>query len=243
MRIVVMIATGIALIPSWLVAAETKARRPNVLFLAADDLRPELACYGHPLAKTPHLDALAARGVRFDRAYCQEAICSPSRASLMTGMRPNSLGVVENVTYFRDVKPDVVTLPQHFRQFGYETVYVGKIYHGRMVDQATPYPGSNLFSLASGGAIYLRDPHKIVVDEQLNGGEIVRLSPEDWELILPYLEENERLFGISVERELLTVGGQKREYDDVYRKVQAVRLDVLSKASLGMEEWGEDWTE
>ena len=114
---------------------------------------------------------------------------------------------------------------------------------GAVVDQPSPYPGSNLFSLASGGAIYLRDPHKIVVEEQLNGGEIVPLSSADWALIRPYLEENERLFGISIERDLLSVDGQKREYGEVYRKVQAVRLDVLAKASLGMEEWGEDWNE
>ncbi len=109
--------------------------RSNVLFLAVDDLRPELSCYGHRLAKTPNIDRLAARGVRFDRAYCQQAICGPSRASLMTGMRPDSLGVTENVTYFREVKPTVVTLPQHFRSHGYETVYIGKIFHGRMIDE------------------------------------------------------------------------------------------------------------
>jgi len=112
---------------------------------------------------------------------------------------------------------------------------------GRLEEQAAPYPGSNLFSLASGGAIYLRDPRKIVVEEQLNGGEIVDLSPEDWDLILPYLQENERLFGISIEKDLLVVDGQKKTYAEVYRKVQAVRLEVLSKASVGMEEWGEDW--
>jgi glutamate synthase domain-containing protein 1/glutamate synthase domain-containing protein 3 len=110
-----------------------------------------------------------------------------------------------------------------------------------VVDQPTPYPGSNLFSLASGGAIYLRDPaHKVVAD-QLNGGEFVSLSPGDWELILPYLEENERLFGISVEKDLLTVNGHKKDYTEVYRKVQAVKLDVLAKESAAVEEWGEDW--
>ena len=113
----------------------------------------------------------------------------------------------------------------------------------KIVAQATPYPGSNLFSLASGGAIYLRDPHRIVVEEQLNGGEIVDLSPQDWELILPYLQENERLFSISIEKDLLRVDGEKKAYQEVYRKVQAVRLDVLAKASVGVEEWGEDWQE
>jgi len=112
-----------------------------------------------------------------------------------------------------------------------------------IIDQSTPYPGSNLFSLASGGAIYLRDPyHKVVVD-QLNGGEFVDLSPADWELILSYLEENQKLFGISIENDLLTVNGEKKNYTEVFRKVQAVTLDVLAKESVGAEEWGEDWQE
>ncbi len=112
-----------------------------------------------------------------------------------------------------------------------------------VIDQATPYPGSNLFSLASGGAIYLRDPYHKVVDDQLNGGELVDLSTADWELILPYLEENEKLFGISIENDLLTVNGGKMNYTRVYRKVQAVTLDVLAKESVAAEEWGEDWQE
>jgi len=98
---------------------------------------------------------------------------------------------------------------------------------GGVREQATPYPGSNLFSLASGGAIYVRDPHGKVVEEQLNGGEIVTLSEADWELILPYLKENERLFGISV-KDLLTIDGEKKSFKEVYRKVQPLRLTVLS---------------
>ncbi len=108
--------------------------RQNVLFIAIDDLRPELGCYGSDLAITPHLDALAADGLRFNRAYCQQAICSPSRASLMTGARPETINIIENYTYFRDLHPDIITLPQHFRANGYETVYSGKIYHGRFTD-------------------------------------------------------------------------------------------------------------
>ena len=114
---------------------------------------------------------------------------------------------------------------------------------GKVIGQAAPYPGSNLFSLASGGAIYLRDPFKKVVEEQLNGGEIVALSSADWDLILPYLQENERLFGISIENDLLKVNGEKRPYKEVYRKVQAVLLEVLAKESTAVEEWGEDWEE
>ena len=112
-----------------------------------------------------------------------------------------------------------------------------------IIDQTTPYPGSNLFSLASGGAIYLRDPHHKVVVDQLNGGEFVDLSPADWELILPYLEENQKLFGISIEDDLLTVNGEKKNYTQVFRKVRAVTLDVLAKESVGVEEWDEDWQE
>jgi glutamate synthase domain-containing protein 3 len=98
---------------------------------------------------------------------------------------------------------------------------------GRVVSMDTPYPGSNLFSLASGGAIFLRDPHRQVSSEQLNGGEFATLSEKDWELILPYLRENERLFGISID-DLLTVDGARRSYAEVYRKVQVVKLAVLA---------------
>jgi len=118
-------------VPSFGVPSE----HPNILFIAIDDLRPELGCYGEKFAKTPNIDRLAHEGLRFTRAYCQEAICGPSRASLMTGLRPNSCGVVENVTYFRDTIPDVITLPQHFIRNGYECVYIGKIYHGNMRDE------------------------------------------------------------------------------------------------------------
>lgn len=104
-------------------------QKPNILFIAVDDLRPELGSYGSDIARTPNIDRLAAEGLQFNRAYCQQAICSPSRASLMTGARPETINIIENYTYFRDLHPDIVTLPQHFRNNGYETVYSGKIYH------------------------------------------------------------------------------------------------------------------
>lgn len=112
----------------------TAADRPNILFIAIDDLRPELGCYGSPIAKSPNLDRLAADGLLFNRAYCQQAICSPSRASLMTGARPDTTRVIENRAYFRELNPDIITLPQHFIANGYETVYCGKIYHAKMTD-------------------------------------------------------------------------------------------------------------
>ena len=108
--------------------------KPHVIFIAIDDLRPELGCYGSTIAKSPNLDKLSAQGRQFNRAYCQQSICSPSRASLMTGALPDEIGVIENTAYFRDLNPDIVTLPQHFIKNGYEAVYCGKIYHGRMTD-------------------------------------------------------------------------------------------------------------
>ena len=110
---------------------EPTKQRPNILFIAIDDLRPELGCYGSDMAISPNIDALAANGLLFNNAYCQEAICSPSRASLMTGARPESIQVIENFTYFREQNPDIITLPQHFWANGYETVYTGKIYHNK----------------------------------------------------------------------------------------------------------------
>jgi iduronate 2-sulfatase len=110
-------------------AAVSSGPRPNVLFLAADDLRDNLGCLGDPVARTPHLDALARRGVLFERAYCQQALCNPSRASLLTGRRPDTLRVWNLPTHFRDTLPEVVTLPQHFKQHGYFTRNIGKIFH------------------------------------------------------------------------------------------------------------------
>jgi len=101
----------------------------NVLFIAADDLRTDLGCYDHPSVKTPNLDRLALRGLVFNNAYCQQAVCNPSRASIMTGRRLDSLRVWDLPTHFRTHRPDVVTLPQHFKNHGYFTQNIGKIFH------------------------------------------------------------------------------------------------------------------
>ena len=108
------------------------ATRPNVLFIAIDDLRTSLGCYDDPVAQTPHLDRLAARGTLFRRAYCQQAVCNPSRQSLLSGRRPDSLRVWGNQqgSHFRQTAPDVVPLPEHFKQNGYFAQAIGKIYHG-----------------------------------------------------------------------------------------------------------------
>ena len=103
--------------------------RPNVLFIASDDMRPQLGCYGDGLVQSPNLDRLAARGLVFDRAFCQQALCSPSRISLLTGRHPWTTRIYQIGPFLRETMPDVVTLPQHFKNQGYFTRSLGKIYH------------------------------------------------------------------------------------------------------------------
>ena len=123
--------------------------RLNVLFIAVDDLRPELGCYGHAISKSPHIDKLAASGVLFTRAYCQEAICAPSRMSLLSGCRPDTVGVYGLSTPLRTAMPNVLTLPEHFKNNGYRTVSLGKIYHHGSDDKqgwsARPRAGRSLY--------------------------------------------------------------------------------------------------
>jgi iduronate 2-sulfatase len=103
--------------------------RPNILFIAVDDLKPNLGCYGDVLAKSPNLDRLAARGMKFERAYCNQAVCAPSRNALLTGVRPTTMGIYDLGTNFRKAIPDAVTLPQFFKQNGYRSEGMGKIFH------------------------------------------------------------------------------------------------------------------
>ena len=121
---------GALLLGACFLATHTSAAtKPNVLFIAVDDLRPELGCYGNKVVKSPNLDRLAARGMVFNRAYVQQAVCSPSRTSLLTGRRPDATKVWDLVTHFRVALPDTITLPQHFKANGYHTAALSKIYH------------------------------------------------------------------------------------------------------------------
>lgn len=119
----------------WLVATPGATQPPNVLFIAVDDLRVELGCYGMEHVQSPHIDRLASRGTLFRRAYCQQTVCNPSRASVLTGMRPDTLGVWDLPTHFREKRPDAVTLPQLFMQAGYHSQCVGKIFHNWRQDR------------------------------------------------------------------------------------------------------------
>lgn len=121
-------------------ACATAAEKPNVILICVDDLKPVLGCYGDSAAKTPHLDALAARSLRLDRAYCNQAVCSPSRNALLTSLRPQTLGIYDLPTNFRKARPEAVTVAQYFKAHGYRTEALGKIFHnghGNTEDEAS----------------------------------------------------------------------------------------------------------
>jgi len=116
-------------------------KRTNVLLITVDDLRPELGCYGNLMIKSPNIDRLAKRGMVFEKTFCQDAVCSPSRTSMLTGLRPDTTQIYDNDTHFRTYNPNVITLPQQFRRNGYHSLAMGKVYHSQW-DQA--YVGRRL---------------------------------------------------------------------------------------------------
>jgi len=133
-NLLVLVATLLAAVVA---RSADQPAKPNVLFIAVDDLRPELGCYGNTLIQTPNIDRLAKAGIVFDRAYCQQAVCSPSRTVIMTGTRPDTTKVWDLYTHFRKALPDVVTLGQQFKNHGYFVQGMGKIYHGTLDDSPT----------------------------------------------------------------------------------------------------------
>jgi len=146
-------------------AEKDKEQKYNVLFIAVDDLRPDLGCYGDPVAVTPNIDLLASDGMTFIRAYCQQAVCAPSRASIMTGLRPDNIRVWDLQTHFRENMPDVVTLPQYFKNQGYHTREVGKIYHDPLkAKDPQSWSAPSRFHVTQNGR-----GHKYVLDENCTG--------------------------------------------------------------------------
>lgn len=126
MKRILLLAT---LLSSFIIPHSSFSAQPNVLFLISDDLNNYLGCYGDPRAKTPNIDKLAARGVRFERAYCTFPLCGPSRNSMLTGLYPNSTGILTNAQIFRQTIPTHISLSQSFRQAGYFAGRIGKLYH------------------------------------------------------------------------------------------------------------------
>jgi arylsulfatase A-like enzyme len=129
-----LMRSAVLILLSTVTAPLSADQRLNVLFIAVDDLRPEFGAYGREYIHSPNLDRIAKRGVTFRRAYCQQAVCSPSRSSLLTGTRPDTTKVWDLETHFRRALPDIVTLPQHFQQNGYFVQGMGKLYHGGFDD-------------------------------------------------------------------------------------------------------------
>ncbi len=146
----------------------------NVLFIAIDDLRPALGCYGDPNAKTPNIDRIAKQGMIFNRAYCQQSVCSPSRLSLLTGRRPDTTQVWDLNTHFREALPEVVTLPQHFKNNGYHTQSIGKIFHGGGKPSKDPPSWSKQPKYDK-----VRDPKlRYALPKNLNGNGLKRAASE-----------------------------------------------------------------
>ena len=126
--------------PAFAQESRPKQTRPNILFIAVDDMKPVLGCYGDQFAKTPNIDRLAKRATVFMSNYCQQAVSGPTRASLMTGKRPDYTQVWDLQTRMRDINPSILAMPQYFAQQGYETAGIGKIYDSRCVDNAADKP-------------------------------------------------------------------------------------------------------
>ncbi|MCX6136437.1 MAG: sulfatase [Ignavibacteriales bacterium] len=156
-------------------------RKKNVLFIAVDDLRPELGCYGHPMVKSPNIDALAKSGVLFERTYCQQAVCAPTRASLLTGRRPDTTKIYDLKTHIRTTMPNVVTLQQYFKNNGYFSEGMGKLFHAGYEDEksysmphryakADPYAlEENIHLKKDGGKVTTKNKEEADAESRMRG--------------------------------------------------------------------------
>ncbi|HMC10974.1 MAG TPA: sulfatase-like hydrolase/transferase, partial [Pirellulaceae bacterium] len=157
-----------------LLAANSATAAPpyNVLWIVVDDLNTDLSCYGQSLVRSPNIDKLAARGVRFDRAYCQYALCNPSRSSFLSGYRPDRTRVIEQDVVAREALPNAIFLPQLFRTSGYFTAAAGKIHHpGKHIDR----PSWDSYEDRPG-----EDPQEAAALQERNGN--ADRSPKWWPL-------------------------------------------------------------
>jgi iduronate 2-sulfatase len=145
---------GLAALPGFAQKTATKSARPNILFIAVDDLKPWVSAYGDKHAKTPGMDKLAKEGIVFTSSYCQQAICAATRASILTGMRPYRTRVWDLVTDLRQVNPNVVTLPQYFKENGYETAAMGKIYHPTSIGAGHDAPSWSVSYIDAKNPVY-----------------------------------------------------------------------------------------
>lgn len=176
-------------------------RPPNILFLSFDDLNFDLGCYGHPQVRSPHIDAIAARGVRFDRAFCQYPQCGQSRASMLAGLRPDHVRVYDLNTLVREHVPDVVTLPQWFRQHGYFVARSGKMFHQGV-------PGGI-------GAPGMDDPESWDHTHNPSGRDV-----DDEELLIDFTPQR----GKGSSLNLLKAGGTDEEQTDGMVATEIIRL-------------------
>lgn len=202
MRLILLITLFATLFGVAPTATHSLQKKPkpkyNVLLIASDDLRPTLGCYGNKIVKTPNIDKLAARSVRFDRAYTQYPLCNPSRTSLLTGRYPTQTGVMDNEHYFRALHPEFVSLPQHFKANGYATLRAGKIFHGGIDDtdawteggEARSFTGARRPPVNAEGPARTAHSDRIVVlegDGETNGD--YRMATRAVELLEKYKDQ------------------------------------------------------
>ncbi len=150
--------------------ANKGAKEPyNVLLIMVDDLRPELGCYGQTKIISPNIDRLAKQGRQFNRAYCQWAVCNPSRSSMLTGLRPDTTRVYRNVHHFRKQLPHIKTLPQHFKEQGYTTISIGKIFHNNRMNDSISWSKYFLQNIEGTHARGYASPEVIQQSNQIKG--------------------------------------------------------------------------